>query len=579
MMRETPVKLQHKLVIVIMLTSLIPLVLFSAFSLYTFNNNYMKLINEQYSAEIGKSASILGYYLDTFYSVVNLQYDNDQYDHVQYLQHIMQDSAAGRQEVNGEETQSFLKEIADSNSYINSCILVTPDGVVHAYSKSGYELADSRLFLKKNQYGKVLEYEDHPFLIPLHEADYYAPKGEMVCAVGRIYHFEDKSSALYIEIDPEAFEVLFSANQMYGRGYLKVIDGADQTVYERKQNIDRRAASIAANLQQLVFSREIPGKDLTILFNVDKVTVMADVYVLRGIMILVIICCVALVMITSSRFSRQLTEPIHQMIGEMDRLKTGDFSVRLPVRTNDEIGVLSECFNDMSEQLKTYINKSYVAQIKEKEAELTALKSQIYPHFLYNTLEVIRMTALDQEDEKTALMIEALSEQMRYVIGTAQDLVPLGMEMDVLRKYICLINYRYEGRVAFETETEDLSGCMIPKLILQPVVENAFFHGLKPNGGEGVIEVLAEESEEDIHITVMDNGVGMNEEEMGRLMELLESERPGNKSEYHWQSIGLKNVHDRLRYLYGPEYGIAITSREGMGTAVCITIPKNLEEL
>jgi two-component system sensor histidine kinase YesM len=281
----------------------------------------------------------------------------------------------------------------------------------------------------------------------------------------------------------------------------------------------------------------------------------------------------------ASAFSEKITSPIYAMMREMEKIEIGKFKVDIPVTSTDEIGVLSNRFNRMSRELQQYINRSYVAEIKEKEAELIALKSQIHPHFLYNTLEVIRMTALDESDEKTAKMIEVLSDQMRYIIGEARDIVPLQMEVDVIHKYIYLINCRYDGKVIFEVEANNLMNVMIPKLILQPIVENAFFHGLRPNQGEGTIQLTVEERDEKIVITIMDNGVGMKKKEQEKLEELLASDRPGNKEEYSWRSIGLKNVHDRLYYLYGEQYGITIISHENVGTAICVSVPKHMEEV
>ncbi len=471
----------------------------------------------------------------------------------------------------------LLEELSQANPYIRSCLFVDREGGVYSFHKGGKKLADPALFLRQVDYRNRGKYGEDPFLAPVHETAYFTGEMEAALSVGKVYETPEMEGTLYIEVNPDALNVVFSDKQLYGKGYLKILDSRGSTVYQREQDLDRRAASIAANLRQLVFSMDVPGKDLTLSFSIDKVTVMADVYVLRGLMILMILCCVTLVLIVSFRFSRQMTSPINRMMEKMELLKKGDFSGRLPVESNDEIGVLSRHFNDMSEQLQLHINQSYLAQIKEKEAELNALKTQIYPHFLYNTLEVIRMTAFEQDDQKVADMIEALSSQMRYIIGTAQDVVPLKMEVELLDKFIWLINCRYEGKVSFETDMDGFGACMIPKMILQPIVENAFFHGLKPKDGNGVIELLAEESEGDLSITIMDNGVGMLESEKGRMEELLSSDRPGNKEEYNWQSVGLKNVHDRVRYLYGPQYGLTFVSHEGVGTAVSVKIPKNLE--
>lgn len=557
-------KLYQKMVAMNMLTSLIPLVLFSIFSLYTFNNNYLKLINRQYSDAINRSSAILSYYLDTYYNMVKLNIDEEPGLDISNLGLILRGQEA--QEIRTSRMEEFLRKLAGTNPYVVACLFVDEDD--HIY---GYEKEEESLFYPAMAWE---EGAGEPFLVPLDKVEGFSDHESPVLIIGKRYDTSLVKGTLYVGVDTDALNEVFTEREIYGRGYLRILDSEERIVYEREQDVDRRAASIAANLRQLVFSKEVPGKGLTISFSIDKVTVMADVYVLRGLMILIILCCVVLVLIVSFRFSRQMTKPISRMMGKMDQLKKGDFSVRLPVESNDEIGILSMHFNDMSEQLKIYIEKSYLAQIKEKEAELTALKSQIYPHFLYNTLEVIRMAAFEQGDHKVADMIEALSSQMRYLIGTVEDEVPLKMEIELLSKYIWLINCRYEGRVSFEVDADGAQESLIPKMILQPIVENAFFHGLKPKKGQGVIELLAEKSEKDLTITIMDNGVGMSREAKAALEELLSSDRPGNKEEYSWQSVGLKNVHDRVRHLFGPEYGLMVVSQEGVGTAISVKIPR-----
>ena len=165
-------------------------------------------------------------------------------------------------------------------------------------------------------------------------------------------------------------------------------------------------------------------------------------------------------------FSRRLTRPIRNMMDQMSQVENGNFDIQLPVDSRDEIGILSQRFNEMSAALKTYINQSYVAAIKQTEAELTALKSQIYPHFLYNTLEIIRMTALENNDMRVSEMIEALSQQIHYLIGPVQDMVSLEKELDIVRKYIYLLNCRIDGKVQLMTEAPGAGRLFVPKLIL-----------------------------------------------------------------------------------------------------------------
>lgn len=272
-------------------------------------------------------------------------------------------------------------------------------------------------------------------------------------------------------------------------------------------------------------------------------------------------------------FSRRLTEPIHNMMGQMAQIETGNFQVSLPVQTNDEIGVLSKRFNQMSRELERYISQAYVARLKQAEAEMTTLKSQIYPHFLYNTLEVIRMTAVEEKDEKIAEMIEALSMQMHYIIGTVQDMVPLEKEVEIVKKYIYLLNCRIEKGITFQADINKYTSVVVPKLILQPIVENAYIHGIKPQGTEGAIRIDAEENDGRFIVTVMDNGKGMSREELEGIYKILAGDEIGIKNENNWQSVGLKNVHDRIRHLYGQEYGLEINSTEMIGTLVRIILP------
>jgi two-component system sensor histidine kinase YesM len=174
-------------------------------------------------------------------------------------------------------------------------------------------------------------------------------------------------------------------------------------------------------------------------------------------------------------------------------------------------------------------------------------------------------------------MIEALSKQIHYLIGPMQDMVPLEQEITIVREYIYLLNCRISGKVQLTVDAPGAAGIMVPKLILQPIVENAYVHGIKPGKGNG--SIMVEESRQNgiLEISVMDNGVGMNTVEIEKIQKLLAGNEPGIKNEYNWQSIGLKNVHDRIRFLYGEEYGISITSTPKMGTIVRLQMPADTQ--
>ena len=183
------------------------------------------------------------------------------------------------------------------------------------------------------------------------------------------------------------------------------------------------------------------------------------------------------------------------------------------------------------------------------------------------------MTALEKDDYVVSEMIEALSTQIRYMIGPMQDMVSLEQEVDIIRKYVYLLNCRITGKVKLAVNLSGFGKQRVPKLILQPIVDNAFVHGIKPRDGSGNVLISAEQNDHRLEISVMDNGVGMDEAALMRLRELLAGNEPGIKNEHNWQSIGLKNVHDRIRYLFGEGYGIEVTSTPSVGTMVRIIMP------
>lgn len=220
------------------------------------------------------------------------------------------------------------------------------------------------------------------------------------------------------------------------------------------------------------------------------------------------------------------------------------------------------------------------AQIFDKQTELTALQSQINPHFLYNTLETIRGQALLDGNEEIARMTEALGAFFRYSISRKGTMVTLRDELANVRNYMLIQRYRFSNRFSLEIvvdeEDEAAYECMVPRLIIQPVVENAIFHGLEDmdEGGKVTIEILL--TEENLILMISDNGKGIGEEELENLNERIHSEdrkllEPQGGS--HRTGIALPNINRRLRLLYGDDYGVNVYSTPGQGTDVEILIP------
>ena len=294
---------------------------------------------------------------------------------------------------------------------------------------------------------------------------------------------------------------------------------------------------------------------------------------LYGIMVVCVVLALVISLISASIFSRR----IERLVRKMRDLERGEFNEYGEVHANDEIGYLEQRFNNMITTLDKHIQTAYVYQLQSKTAELKALQAQINPHFLFNTLESIRVNALMNQDAETAKMIHILGNLFRWNIKTRGMFVELREEIDYAGAFVELEKIRYAD--AFDVVMEVPQKLMtlgVPKFILQPLVENAIRHGQKGVSSGGIISIAArEEPEGRLVIAVEDNGHGMDTETVRRIVGQLD--QPESEAEDHY-SIGLSNVHQRIRILFGEPYGLTIESRPGVRTVVSIIMPARRKE-
>lgn len=223
-------------------------------------------------------------------------------------------------------------------------------------------------------------------------------------------------------------------------------------------------------------------------------------------------------------------------------------------------------------------------ELMETKMKFAQLQNQINPHFLYNTLENIRARAILDDNEVIADMTESLSRFFRYNISKRSDVVKLSEELDNIRTYIHIQQYRFSNKFDFQVYLHDddpsVLGAMIPKMTLQPIVENSIFHGMENKIGKGHIEIHIESDEKNVVVLVEDDGVGMNPESLARLQERLEAGPDGTWDTGHGSDgIAMRNVNNRLKLFFGEECGIYVSSTEGVGTEVELTLPKKSEDL
>ncbi len=259
------------------------------------------------------------------------------------------------------------------------------------------------------------------------------------------------------------------------------------------------------------------------------------------------------------------------------------------LQSSTKSGEIVECFQSsvnpilhlLAKILQKYANdleSGYSAKVEDRQSKINSLQSQINPHFLYNTLECIRSEAVCQECDSIARMAKALASFFRYSISRKENVVTIEDELNNIQHYIMIQNYRFEDKFLFQVEMapEDkrVYACQIPKMTIQPIVENAIFHGLETKQGECRVAIRIRLTKNLVLLTVSDNGIGMDERELKKLRDGMEQESVGiEKKSAHGNGIALYNVNQRLKLLFGENYGIHIYSTKGEGTDVEIQMP------
>ena len=269
-------------------------------------------------------------------------------------------------------------------------------------------------------------------------------------------------------------------------------------------------------------------------------------------------------------YVRRLTGRVDLILGAMNQVTTGDLSVRLKYqKRGDELDMISENFNEMCSRLQLYIQKSYLAEIERKNAQMQALQSQINPHFLYNTLEAIRMKAICNGDREVGKMLYSMVTLFRSQLKEA-DVITLGQELDYCKQYLELFEYRYQGQFQSQVECPvELLGTPIIKFVLQPIIENYFVHGIDRTRQDNRVTIRARRQQDRLELYVQDNGVGMKAEDMEKKNQEL---RENREEQTEKKSIGISNVNRRIKAVYGEEYGISIEAAKPEGLLVKVTI-------
>jgi sensor histidine kinase YesM len=303
--------------------------------------------------------------------------------------------------------------------------------------------------------------------------------------------------------------------------------------------------------------------------------------------LLLCLVCIIIALILIMLISKNITGRVQTLIGKIKVSIDNDFIIEEGVSGKDEIGILEKDFEEMMHRIRSLIDEVYIADLKIKDseinyqriqaekrkAEIISLQTQINPHYLFNTLETIRMSLVLNDDKKNADIVAAFAESFRQCIDNKRDIYTIREELLFIENYFTIQKYRLRGNIAFKVNVPDyILEYSIPKLILQPLIENAVYHGIEMKGEKGTVEISAREKDGDIRFIVSDDGVGIPEAVLKELIDDLNNQED-NKEKPGWSKIALRNVHTRLRLMYGEEYGLKISSKLNEGTTAEVNFP------
>lgn len=353
---------------------------------------------------------------------------------------------------------------------------------------------------------------------------------------------------------------------------LLATDISNSDLFKRAEGLSGNFYDTFNGKERLHIYSSSPKTNWKVIISIPVDVLMRDVKVTRNATLAATLSIIVLALIISIILSFALTKSLTQMIQLMKKVQGGDLDVMFKVRRRDEIGLLGLQFNRMLARIRQLIKDIYRIEEQKKEAELHALQSQINPHFIYNTLESIRMTAELNDDVEAADMISILGKLLRYSTSDLTAKTTMKQELGYVSNYVELLNCRYPNRFLLEIDVpKELDNYSIIKLVFQPIIENAAYHGLDDNKPRMHLSIHCEITEQMLLFHIRDDGCGMDKETLERLNEGLQNESPPNKNING--GIGMKNVQQRIRLHYGADYGIKVNSELGRGTDVMLSLP------
>lgn len=467
-----------------------------------------------------------------------------------------------------------FQNIMASYDYITGIYIFTPSDVTFSCSQSSNILSSRYSPKGKNWYENTLAQNGHFYVSAFMDPDMFI--GEVEDAVYFSLSINDLYTneflgVILVSCDSDIFD-LSTVNTMPETTLLYI--SSKETNYTLYSNINELPENFSGSgLEVKKTDLAVDSLELTAAFDYDSL--YAEFSLTGALFLVVAFTCILIFLVLAYVMTKNMIRPLEELSTTMSR-QGKDLSFYSPyMNRTDEIGTLYNEYSNMLEELNASIKRDYQDKLNILDAQMKSLEARINSHFLFNTLESINSMAEIDENEDIATMSLALGNMFRYAIKTPSEIVTLQDEINHVKDYVSIQAIRFSNKFTLTLDIPDeLYQQKVLKLILQPLVENSFYHGLNYCTAGDTITIQAKRDSTILYITVSDNGQGMTQEVLDELRAKLSEEASftelGHRNK---QGIGLKNIHSRIELYYGRGYGLSITSTPGEGTSITIKIP------
>ena len=316
-----------------------------------------------------------------------------------------------------------------------------------------------------------------------------------------------------------------------------------------------------------IFYTHIPyTPDWYLCTAVDTKVLYGPVERLRWQLLILFALALLLVRLCAKYLAASITRPIEILTQSMKRAKNGDLDQHVEISSQDEIGMLGQCYENMLGKLKALMAQQVQNEKEKRQAEIRILQAQINPHFLYNTLDTLQWKAYENGQDDMVSMIQSLSTFFRISLSKGSEFIPLAKEIEHVQSYLAIQKIRFADVLQYQFTVDADTTIPVPKVILQPLVENAIQHGIKPKLVPGCIQIAIRQTEDRITISIADDGVGIPPDRLAQIQQEMATLTPQS-------CYGLINVCNRVKLEYGSQADIQLTSQQGIGTTVTLTLP------